>query len=99
MIHRLRKGATICGFPVSALRSEAKNGRLEVVRVANKDYVTDEAIDQMVKLCSERRDQGSGSKSGQAAHRSGTSATERRNSALAYLNSSLSKPNNNSRST
>jgi hypothetical protein len=99
MFHRLSKGATICGFPASALRSEARKGRLEIVRIANKDYVTDEAIDEMIKRCSERRDRVSGSKSARDVYQSGPSAMEKRSEALAYLSSNLKKPSDNSRIT
>lgn len=99
MLHRLSKGAVICGFPTSALRSEARKGRLEIVRIANKDYVADEAIDEMIKQCSERRGQDSGLKSAKAAYQSGPSAMEKKSAALAYLNSRLRKPNDNSRNT
>lgn len=35
----------------SSLRSEARKGRLEMIRIANKDMVTLAAIDAMKKLC------------------------------------------------
>lgn len=48
---RLRKGGTAFGYPVSALRTEQRKGRLDVIRVAGKDYVTSELIREMEKRC------------------------------------------------
>ncbi len=98
-LHRLKRGTTVRGFSVSALRSEAKKGRLEIARIANKDYVSDEAIDEMVKRCSEKKVQGSGLKNATDEHQSGTSAMVRRNAALAYLNAQSKKPSSGSLST
>ena len=49
--HRLSKGAQICGYSSSSLRTEARRGNLEILRVAGKDYVTEEAIRDMEKRC------------------------------------------------
>ncbi|MDX0581938.1 hypothetical protein GOD01_03280 [Sinorhizobium medicae] len=35
----------------SALRTEARKGNLEIVRIANKDFVTRNAIRRMVERC------------------------------------------------
>lgn len=48
---RLEKGGSAFGYPVSALRTEQRKGRLEVIRVAGKDYVTLELIREMEKRC------------------------------------------------
>lgn len=84
-LHRLQKGIMIRGFPVSALRSEARKGRLELILVANRHYVSDEAIDAMVKRCSELKTQDSKPRSVRAAQSITTSVTDRRESALVYL--------------
>lgn len=39
------------GVTVSALRTEARKGRLAIERIAGKDFVTKAAIDKMRKLC------------------------------------------------
>jgi hypothetical protein len=98
-MHRLKKGTTIRGFSSSTLRTEIRKGRLEVVRVANKDFVTDEAIDEMVKECSGRRDHDSGLRCEKGEPPLGISVTGKRNSALAYLNTSLKKQSRDSRNT
>ena len=90
-LHRLQKGGMVRGFPVSALRSEARKGRLELIQVANRHYVTDEAIDEMVMRCAVLRAPGSTSKPAAVASRSGASVTERRQSALVYLKTSVQK--------
>jgi hypothetical protein len=98
-LHRLKKGTTIRGFAVSSLRTEIRKGRLEAIRIANKDFVTDDAIDQMVKLCSGKKDHGSGStiEKGELPH--GFSVTGNKNAALAYLSTSLKKQSRNLPST
>jgi hypothetical protein len=90
-LHRLQKGGMVRGFPVSALRSEARKGRLELIQVANRHYVSDEAIDEMVKRCAVRKAPGLISKPAAAESHSGASVTERRQSALVYLKSSARK--------
>ncbi|THK35670.1 hypothetical protein EHS39_23910 [Ensifer sp. MPMI2T] len=35
----------------SSLRTEARKGNLEIVRIANKDFVTRNAIRQMIERC------------------------------------------------
>lgn len=39
------------GFSAKALRTEAKNGRLMLTRIAGKDCVTESAIRGMIELC------------------------------------------------
>jgi hypothetical protein len=90
-LHRLSKGAIIRGFPASALQAEARKGRLELVKVANRYYVTDDAIDQMVKKCAVLKAPASNSKRAPAASPSGESATERKASALVYLRANATK--------
>lgn len=48
---RLVKGGTVFGYPVSALRTEQRKGQLVVIRVAGKDYVTQELISELEKRC------------------------------------------------
>ena len=48
---RLVKGGTAFGYPVSALRTEQRKGRLAVFRVAGKDYVSEAAIREMEAKC------------------------------------------------
>ncbi len=98
-LHRLQKGGMVRGFPVSALRSEARKGRLELVLVGNRYYVSDEAIDEMVKRCAVRKAPGSISKPARAESPSGASVTERRQSALVYLSASVRKQSSGSPDT
>ncbi len=95
-LHRLQKGGTVRGFPVSALRSEARKGNLELIRVANRHYVSDEAIDEMVKKCAVLKAPDLTSKRAPAENHSGVSATERRQSALVYLKTAARKPSSGS---
>jgi len=41
------------GMTVSGLRSEARKGRLKVLKIANKSFVTKNAIDAMLQECVE----------------------------------------------
>jgi hypothetical protein len=41
------------GLTVSSLRTEARKGRLRLVRIAGKDLVTPAAIERMIALCQE----------------------------------------------
>ena len=95
-LHRLQKGGMIRGFPVSALRSEARKGTLELIKVANRHYVSDEAIDEMVKRCAVPKAQDSISKPAAAESPSGASVMERRQSALVYLKTAARKPSSGS---
>ncbi|MBB4231522.1 hypothetical protein [Rhizobium mongolense] len=38
----------------SALRTEARKGNLEIVRIANKDFVTRNAIRRMIESCTQK---------------------------------------------
>ena len=88
-LHRLFKGATIRGFPVSALRSEARKGNLDLVLVGNRHYVSDEAIDAMVKKCAVLKMHAP--KSAMHARPTEPSMVARRDAALAYLQHALKK--------
>jgi hypothetical protein len=58
----------------SSLRTEAGKGNLEIIRIANKDFVTRNGINRMIERC--RRNEGlQGSGSGQTQER-GTSRME-----------------------
>ncbi|SMD20291.1 hypothetical protein [Rhizobium sp. RU36D] len=46
----------------SALRTEARKGNLEIIQIANKDFVTRNGIERMMEKCRKKSDQpGSGS--------------------------------------
>lgn len=46
----------------SSLRTEAKKGNLEIIRIAGRDFVTKNGINRMVEKCREKQNQqGSGS--------------------------------------
>lgn len=87
--HRLVKGATIRGFPVSALRSEARKGNLELVLVGNRYYVSDEAIDAMLKRCAVLKQPAPKPRTGETL--SELSLAARRGAALAYVQHVLKK--------
>jgi hypothetical protein len=48
---RLAKAASMRGVAVSALRSEARRGRLTIWRVGGKDYTSLDEIDRMFQKC------------------------------------------------
>lgn len=48
---RLTRTGFLFGYPVAALRTEARKGRLALIRVAGKDYVTEDAIREMERRC------------------------------------------------
>jgi hypothetical protein len=48
---RLAHAAAMFGLTVSALRTEARHGRLAVSRVAGKDFVTKAEIERMFERC------------------------------------------------
>ena len=48
---RLAHAAAMFGLTVSALRTEAKRGRLAISRVAGKDFVTKAEIERMFERC------------------------------------------------
>jgi hypothetical protein len=43
------------GITASSLRTEARKGRLIVTRIAGRDFVTRQAIDLMIELCTIRK--------------------------------------------
>jgi hypothetical protein len=87
------------GPSVSALRTEAKKGNLELIRIAGKDYITAAAISAMVKKCRiQRNPQGSISGNAKAESPHGLSLAERRKSAqlaLSTITQELKKPSRN----
>jgi hypothetical protein len=42
------------GITASSLRTEARKGRLVITRIAGRDFVTRQAIDRMIELCTIR---------------------------------------------
>ena len=53
---RLIRNGMAFGYPVSALRTEARKGRLALLRVAGKDYVSYSAIREMEAKCKIQRE-------------------------------------------
>ena len=80
---RLSKGAVIFGYPAQALRTEARKGRLALLRVAGCDYVTAQAVREMERLCKEQRASGYGLSNAKAGKPSITSGTRNAELALA----------------
>ena len=84
------------GITVSSLRTEARNGRLALTRIAGRDYVTRGAIERMIEQCHVERNRpvsGSGSEKGESPH--GLSLQERAKQAQAALSTitrELKKP-------
>lgn len=84
---------------VSGLRRERDAGRLEVERIAGKDYVTLHAIEEMRRLCRVRRkapDSGSGQNAatrpaGSFQTQRGSSSTEANITAQDALRAKLSR--------
>ena len=68
---------------MSALRAEARKGNLELVLVGNRHYVSDEAIDAMVKKCAVLKTPAP--KYAMPARPTELSMVARRDAALAYL--------------
>lgn len=94
-MQRLVKGSTAYGYPVASLRTEARKGRLALTRVAGKDYVSEEAIRDMERLCKRQRESGCGSKHGADESPSTSSVTERAKSAqvaLETISKALTRP-------
>lgn len=79
---RLADAAALFGLSVSALRTEARHGRLVISRVAGKDFVTKAEIERMFERCQlapKAPDYGSGLPEPRTAATSephGSSATE-----------------------
>jgi hypothetical protein len=85
----------------SSLRRESLKGRLAVVRVANKDYTTLKAIEEMMGQCRvQPKEPACGSspqrqtpaRASSASNQSGSFETERRKAALAALLETARKP-------
>jgi hypothetical protein len=74
------------GITVKSLRNEARHGRLHIIKIANKDFVTAEAITAMLERCTCRVPEslhGSTSATTSTHHRSGSSLMEQGKSARA----------------
>ncbi|RUM06763.1 hypothetical protein EFR84_11210 [Rhizobium chutanense] len=86
----------------SSLRTEARKGNLEIIQVANKDFVTKNGIKGMIEKCrkSENR-QGSGSDQIQApgSSRTETSASPRSAAKLRLRQLRESLPNTSTANT
>lgn len=68
------------GITVHSLRSEARAGRLRLIRIANKDFVTEDAILEMVERCACRENENlpiSGSGKEKAERQRGSFTTAR----------------------
>jgi hypothetical protein len=86
------------GMTASGLRREAKRGRLQIERIANKDFTTLRHIEEMREKCraeQKARDYGSNplGRTGpetSSSKRSGSSATARSSEALAAARAKLS---------
>lgn len=88
------------GLQERDLRREAKRGRLVLIRIGNREYVTEAALREMLEVCQERKAHpGSGPNAGQEGKQSGTSSTAAEKSALAFLNETLQQPKGRSRAT
>ncbi|MEJ2125791.1 MAG: hypothetical protein P8Y47_13585 [Alphaproteobacteria bacterium] len=86
------------GITANSLRAEARAGRLEIIRIANKDFVTKDALLKMMENCACRENQlrpASASDTRKGAPRSGQSSTAHAELALAAVRMTLqelSKP-------
>jgi hypothetical protein len=89
-LYRLSEAAEIffsrdSGITKKSLRNEAQRGRLKITRIANKDFVTEDDIANMVELCACRvkeSPQGSGCENARAGKMSGLSSTDRSSMSL-----------------
>lgn len=97
--YRMSPGSVICGYSVSSLRTEAKRGNLVIMRIAGKDYVSEEAIREMERRCERESQQGYGLRSGRADRDSGLSLMERKRSALAAAKEAAKRLSSNLQST
>jgi hypothetical protein len=81
------------GITVKTLRTEARRGRLQTITLANKTFVTAEAISAMLERCKSCPVKDSPpayiSENAQAASRNGSSAMERTKQARAALQAML----------
>lgn len=74
----------------AGLRREANRGRLDIERVAGRDYTTLRAIEEMRRKCRvQPKARASISESEPAARRSGSSETARTSTAQAALNTTV----------
>jgi hypothetical protein len=84
------------GVTVSTLRTEHNRGKLDFVRLGNRDYVHRDDIERMVEQCRIRRNpQGSGLESARGENPSGQSVSERARlaqAALSTITQELKKP-------
>ncbi|MEJ2229215.1 MAG: hypothetical protein P8Y67_13520 [Alphaproteobacteria bacterium] len=92
------------GITKSSLRNEARAGRLEIIRIANKDFVTEEAIRAMLEKCvwqEKSNHHGSicATEVKKAEHQPGSSVMERGLLAQAALLRTLQEPNAPSKTT
>lgn len=75
------------GITAQTLRGEARKGRLEIVQIGKRDYVSPEAIEEMIKRCRHQpKAPTSSSTRSRADSRSGSSATSKPGEALDALN-------------
>lgn len=83
------------GITARSLRTEARAGRLDIIRIANKDFVTAEAIQAMLERCtrgagdfSSRSDTSANAPAGTSR---GLSIAERERLARASINETLER--------
>jgi hypothetical protein len=80
------------GVTVSTLRTEHNRGKLDFVRLGNRDYVHRDDIERMVEQCRIRKSpQGSGLESARGENPSGQSDLERLSLAQASLKVTVEK--------
>lgn len=87
------------GMSLSALRTEARKGRLVIERIAGKDFVTKRAINDMRARCRDRENRPASTFGETATSESGSFETDNAMSAQDALRSRLSRPSENSRTT
>ncbi len=77
------------GITVKSLRNEARHGRLHIIKIANKDFVTAEAITAMLERCTCRVPESQPAYTSAKIHagisQSGSSLMEREKRAQAAL--------------
>lgn len=80
------------GMSLSALRTEARKGRLVIERIAGKDFVTKRAIHDMRARCRDQGNRPASTYDETATSESGSSATGSVTSAQDALRNRLSRP-------
>jgi hypothetical protein len=80
------------GMTLSALRTEARKGRLVVERIAGKDFVTRRAINEMRRLCRDQESRHASSSEQTVESASGSSGTAEAMSAQDALRVRLAGP-------